>query len=447
MSVNFIEVRGTDFVCEGKPFLVKGFAIGSFLNIEHFMLKLVGIEQNIRKAFFEIYGEEVSKIFWQNFEKAFFNEKDGNFLREMGVNTIRLPINYHHFYDDFKDCIKEEGFSSLERVIKICEKNGIYLILDLHTAPGGQNPDWHSDNLTGEALFWHYGVFQKKVLEIWRIIVERYKDNPIIIGYDILNEPVIEDRKTSGKIVNEFYKQIIANIRQIDNNHIIFLEGDFYANDTSSFDILEDDKIAYSIHFYPFFHVEKNLKSYLKMKREERINFLFSRLRNPLDDIKLRLKKPVWCGETGVPYKIKHLDILENLLDETLEVFEREKVSWSIWTYKDAGSMGVLFPDKEAKWNKLSDILNWSFFDEFSSSDEMAKEFIMKSVGYKEPSNELIRKVKFRLLSIKDLILVEKLKDTLRNILTSEIIKYPESFLFERCKKCDALIKVIKKWL
>ena len=42
--------------------------------------------------------------------------------------------------------LKKEGFKHLDRVIDLCAKHGIYTILDLHTAPGGQNPDWHSDN-------------------------------------------------------------------------------------------------------------------------------------------------------------------------------------------------------------------------------------------------------------------------------------------------------------
>ncbi len=448
MSKNFVSIDGTNFIYEGKPFMIKGFGLGSFLNIEHFMLKLVGIEQNIRKAFIDVYGEEGAKIFWKNFENAYFNKKDGQFLKEIGVNTIRLPFNYHLFYNDEEDCFNEEGFSSLDRVIKICEENGIFVILDLHATPGGQNPDWHSDNLTGESLFWHYGAFQKRVIDLWRMISERYKDNSTILGYDVLNEPVIEDRKISGKIVNNFYKKLVANIREIDKNHIIFLEGDFYASDTKSFEILEYDKIAYSIHFYPFFFVEKNLKKYLKMNREERLKFFYSILKNIVEDIKIRLGKPVWCGETGIPYRLKYIGLLEDLLDETLEFFEREKISWSIWTYKDAGAMGALFIDENSEWSKMSESINdKDFLTEFSDFERKTELYIKKSFRYKSPSFELIRKVKFRLLSINDLIMIEKLKEFLRKVPLDKIIYYPDAFLFEKTKRWKKLIDIIKKWL
>ncbi|MCX7820968.1 MAG: glycoside hydrolase family 5 protein [Brevinematales bacterium] len=450
MIDKWIDIKETNFICGNNQFKIKGFGLGTFLNIEHFMLKIPGIEQNIRKTFKEIYGSEIAEKFWENFEKCFFNENDAIFLKQLGVNTIRLPFNYHHLYDDENDIFLEKGFKSIDRVIDICEENEIYVILDLHTAPGGQNPDWHSDNLTGESLFWHYGIFQKKIIELWELIAKKYKDKAVILGYDILNEPVIEHRKISGKIVNDFYKKVISAIRKYDKNHIIFLEGDFYANDTTKFDPPEDHKIAYSIHFYPFFYVEKNLGRYKKMTKNERIDFLKTSLKNTsLDDIRNRLNRPVWCGETGVPYRTNYIKLLEILLDETLEVFERENISWSIWTYKDANSMGIAFPQSDSLWTKLTQKLTrkWNFLKEFADSENKAKKYIRKICKEIHPDIELIRKVKFKLLSIKDLILIEKLKYELNQISPFEIVKYADSFKIENCNIWHNLLKIIKKWL
>ncbi|MEJ5284426.1 MAG: cellulase family glycosylhydrolase [Brevinematales bacterium] len=449
MIDKWVKIEGTNFICENKPFVIKGFGIGTFLNIEHFMLKIPGIEQNIRKSFEEVFGKEVAKDFWRNFEISFFDESDANFMRQIGVNTIRLPFNYHHLYDDSEDIFIESGFNSIDRVVEICERNDIYVILDLHAAPGGQNPDWHSDNPTGESLFWHYGIFQKKIIELWELIAKRYSDRKAILGYDILNEPVIEDRNISGNIVNSFYNKVISAIRKYDKNHIIFLEGDFYASDTSKFEVLEDSNVAYSIHFYPFFYVEKNLKKYKKFSKSERINFLRESLKGRLEDIKNRLGRPVWCGETGVPYRIKYLDLLENLLDETLEVFNIENVSWSIWTYKDANSMGIIYPKKDSMWVNLTTKLtkNWNFLSEFAHSDENALNYIKRLSPEITPNVELIRKVKFRLLSMRDLILIEKLKKELKQIPTDKITQLPLSFKIENCEVWYNLLKIIKKWL
>lgn len=61
-----------------------------------------------------------------------------------------------------------------------------------------------------------------------------------------------------------------------------------------------------------------------------------------LDDIRHRLKRPIWCGETGIPINQGNLPFLEDLLWHTLSVFEKHHISWLPWSYKDARGMGTL---------------------------------------------------------------------------------------------------------
>jgi len=77
------------------------------------------------------------------------------------VRTAHAQINYRHFEDDMNPRVfKPEGLKHLDRVIDLvgsekcpggrpadvqCAKHGIYTVIDLHAAPGGQNLDWHAD--------------------------------------------------------------------------------------------------------------------------------------------------------------------------------------------------------------------------------------------------------------------------------------------------------------
>ena len=55
------------------------------------------------------------------------------FVRSLGLNLVRLPINYRHFEDDMRPFeLKEEGFKHLDRAIDECARHGVYTILDLH---------------------------------------------------------------------------------------------------------------------------------------------------------------------------------------------------------------------------------------------------------------------------------------------------------------------------
>ena len=100
---------------------------------------------------------------------------------------------------------------------------------DLHAVPGGENPDWHSDNQTGIPQFWHFQVFQEQMIRLWKEFSRRYAEEEFILGYDLLNEPFLMPAK-EGMLQN-FYERVTEAIREVDKNHILFLEGDFFAMD------------------------------------------------------------------------------------------------------------------------------------------------------------------------------------------------------------------------
>ena len=122
---------------------------------------------------------------------AVFDDADAKWFASIGMNLLRLAINYRHLNDDMNpEEMKESGFKLIDRVIDIvglgdrlsgqltCMQNarhGIYTIIDLHAAPGGQNFDWHSDNNLPEALLFEFKEFQDRTVRIWEAIAERYK--------------------------------------------------------------------------------------------------------------------------------------------------------------------------------------------------------------------------------------------------------------------------------
>jgi len=86
-------------------------------------------------------------------------EEDAKFLKSLGLNCVRIPVNHRHFIDDLHpDTIKEEGFKLVDRIVDICAAEGIYTIIDLHTTPGGQNGGWHADSGCNRAHFWEHKV-------------------------------------------------------------------------------------------------------------------------------------------------------------------------------------------------------------------------------------------------------------------------------------------------
>jgi len=365
------------------------------------------------------------------------NEDDFKFLKSLGINTIRIPFNYRLFENDQKpySCM-EEGFKEIDRILRLCEQYEIYAILDLHAAAGGQNPDWHSDNAIGESLFWEYANFRKRTISLWKYIAKHYASNRWIAAYDLLNEPVvmIKDRN----IINQFFIDLISEIRTVDRNHLLFVEGDMYATQFEMIEPFEDPNVACSFHFYPFLHQHLSSRRNLKERIEEA---LFKNV--SLKDIFERLKRPVWCGETGALYnhgnRTQHVSMLRNVL----EIYEQYGISWSIWTYKDACSMGTVHPKENSEWMDFSRLTKqkWNFWEEFRLRDKYAEEIIKK---YSTDVPELEKmKIGFRILANHQLVLKEAYGKIFQDIPFESFLSYLNSFNYNNCEIWEAIINLV----
>ncbi|UCG01352.1 MAG: cellulase family glycosylhydrolase [Candidatus Heimdallarchaeota archaeon] len=442
MNSPYVKVDGSKFLVNGNEIIFRGFGIGNWLNIEHFMIGLPGSESQLRRALEKAYGSKKASEFWEKYYNCYIKEADFQFLSEIGVNSIRISFNYRLFESDLQPySYNPNGFNQIDRILKLCEKYKIYAILDLHAAPGGQNPDWHSDNAIGEALFWEHPDFQNRVIELWKYIAQHYCNNPWVAAYDLMNEPCYYEPR--GEIVDEFYHNLVRNLRKVDKNHIFFIEGDFYGHFFTDFTPYEDPNIAYSFHFYPSIfgdYVEINPQ----LRFDKIQNAIFGD--GEIDYVKNELQRPLWCGETGISLRRGNSKFHESVLRDTIAVFEKHGVSWSIWTFKDARSMGCLHPKTDSPWMKFSVSASgdWKFSEEFQKY--LVSNEVLKNMNLTHLPNNLQRKLNFRLLANNQLVLCNRYKDTLNKIPVRELLTYPESFLFENCEQWHGIIDIVKTY-
>ncbi|NAS20224.1 cellulase family glycosylhydrolase [Herbidospora sp. NEAU-GS84] len=349
--MTFLRVEGRQFVDEsGTPVRLRGVAVGGWLNMENFITGYSGNEALMRSLVREVLGDEKYELFFDRLLTAFFNEDDAKLLAEMGMNCVRLPVNYRHFEDDARPFeFKPEGFKHLDRAVEACARHGIYTVIDLHALPGSQNHHWHSDNITHRPLFWDHPHFQDRVVKMWEHIAEHYKDNPWVAGYNPINEPADESRK----VVGPFYTRLVEAIRAIDDRHILFLDGNTYSTE---FDVFDEpwDNTVYVAHDYaapglggggpyPGETAGKYWdKAALEAKYAERTEYC------------TRTGTPVWVGEFGPIYTgSEPRDAeLRRLLADQLDIFKRDGAGWSIWMYKDLGRQGLVMVRPDSPYLK-----------------------------------------------------------------------------------------------
>jgi endoglucanase len=439
MIQDFLHVSERDFYFGEEKVILRGYGLGPLLNLEHFMLGMPGTDHQIRSAIIRAYGEDKAQQFWDAYYRAMIDEPDFEFLQRLGVNSLRVSFNYRLFEDDQNPYVyNENGFAEIDRILHLCEKYGIFAILDLHAAPGGQNPDWHSDNALGESLLWEHADFRKRTTALWKYIAAHYAANRWVGAYDLLNEPVlmIPDKK----LLNRFYLDLIREIRSVDTNHMLFVEGDFYATRFEMLDPLEDPNAALSFHFYPFFHQDSSEKSTQKERVEEEL------LRNvPLEEIAERFGRPFWCGETGARFGHPQRDHFESMLADVLDILEARGISWSIWAYKDARTMGAVHPTADSNWMRFSERASdgWSFWQEFPARFERTDE-VLKAYNY-DVAPMVKHKLAFRLLADNMLIQKERYPRIFEDIPFDSFLGYVDSFRFERCEVWQDVADLVMK--
>ncbi|CAG7934247.1 unnamed protein product [Penicillium olsonii] len=324
----------------------------SSISMENFITGFAGHETQHRAAMRRVLGEKKYEYFFDKWLEYFFTEADAKFFAELGLNCLRLPFNYRHFEDDMNPrVLKTSGFKHLDRVVDLCAAQGIYTILDMHAVPGGQNPDWHSDNPTGYAAFWDYKDHQDRTVWLWEQIATRYKDNPWVAGYNPLNEPCDPEHVR----LPAFYTRIEKAIREIDPKHILWLDGNTFAMEWKGFDTVLPNCV-YAMHDYSSMGFPTGDPYKATSEQKDRLERGYLRKAQFMSE----KKTPVWNGEFGPVYADQILDVdakavnqeRYNLLGEQLRIYDKYNISWSIWLYKDIGLQGMVYTNPESRWNE-----------------------------------------------------------------------------------------------
>lgn len=344
-----IRIEGSRLVDpQGTDILLRGCGLGGWMNTENFISGYPGTESQHRSALARVIGAERSEAFFDRFLDAFFGDADARFLRENAVNSVRLPINYRHFErDDAPFELLEKGFAQLDRVVDVCARNGLYTIIDLHALPGFQNQGWHSDNPTHKAFFWDHRHFQDRVVHLWRELATRYRGNPWVAGYNLINEPA----DPTGDRLIPVYERLCEEIWDVDPDHLIFLEGNRYSTDFSMFGEPWPG-VVYTLHDYalsgfvdagPYPGISRGSyidRAELRATFERRAGYM---LENDL---------PMWVGEFGPVYSgMAPIDEMRyQVLRDQLDIYEEAGAHWSLWTYKDVDVQGMVHLTADSPW-------------------------------------------------------------------------------------------------
>lgn len=319
----------------GEEVILSGWGIGNWMNPEGFMVSgvMMGLTadpdatktkklylnrrydraRTMNDAIRELCGSEYAKSFWPRWFRAYLSEGDIRTMSEWGYNSIRLPLDASALLAEEPGIhFNEDTFSMLDDVIDLCEKYGLYAVLDLHGTPGhsGVPCDNGLDNIP--RLFMEPETFDRMVI-LWEEIARRYYSRWIVGAYELLNEPLFPAWIDLKDRLVDFYDECIARIRKIDKNHMIILSGPKVGTDTSIFTKDFDPEChnwAYTFHGYHMPPEDASFQKNLELSRKMNI--------------------PAWHGEGRAPLQgmASYYDLLaENHTGYNMFCWKSEGVS------------------------------------------------------------------------------------------------------------------------
>ena len=313
---SFLHTRGQDIVNEdGDKIVLRGVGIGNWLLPEGYMWKFgsnADRPRRIEKLVSDLIGSEEAKHFWTEYRKNYITEADIERISQLGYNSVRPALNSRLLLrDGTPPAYSDDGFALLDDLVKWCKANHVYVILDMHAAIGGQTGQNIDDSADDKPELFTEPKYQDELVDLWRTIATRYKDEPAVAGYDLLNEPLPERTgaaKAYKRQLEPLYQRLTKAIREVDSRHIIIVEGADWANDWSIFTKPFDANMVYQFHYYCWDKPPtlKSIATYL--------------------DYRKRLDAPVWVGETG--------EADNAIYWATTDYFEANGIGWSFWPWK-----------------------------------------------------------------------------------------------------------------
>jgi endoglucanase len=304
---------------KGEKVLLRGIGLGGWMLQEPYMLqlsKVAATQTEIRNKIESLIGKENTDKFYAAYRKNMITKRDVDSIKAWGFNSIRLPMHYNLFTLPIEaepvageNTWLYEGFALTDSLLKWCRNNQMYLILDLHAAPGGQGNDRPiADVDTNKPQLWESNANLEKTIALWIKLARRYSKEEWIGGYDLINET---NYKMEGNIpLKKLFLSLTEEIRKVDKNHIIFIEGNQFANDYTGLLPPWDDNLVYSFHKYWNPATLETIQKYLDIREEHNV--------------------PFWMGEAGENNNKWYRD--------AVNLFESNNIGWAWWTIKKIGS-------------------------------------------------------------------------------------------------------------
>lgn len=321
-GVNLKDHYGT-----GAVVALHGTNLGGWLLQEDWMSPLgVTDEWTLRNTLTTTFGADTCERLIGIHQDTWIQAWDLDRIQEMGLNLVRVPIYYLDLMTDNGTtwAWKPSPWTRLDWLVSECGKRGIYVLLDLHGAPGEQNRWDNSGRANSDPQLWKSTYNQDLTNEVWKGIATHFNGNPWVAGYDLLNEP---DTDTAS--LNSTYDRLYKTVRAVDLDHAIFLEA-FMNDEVALPTAMGWTNVVYEFHAYAMSGYGGSGSGLSQMTmwtaQHDMANFIISHSQDKQSEFGI----PIYVGEFC-------LADFGDVWSHCFAGLNKAGINWSPWTYKVKG--------------------------------------------------------------------------------------------------------------
>jgi hypothetical protein len=314
--LSFVHAQGTTLLDPSNmPLLLRGVNLGNWLEYEGYLWQFDGARgdrtRTIEQRIVDLIGANAAAAFWAKYRQTYTSEADIARIAALGMNSVRVPMTSSLLMPEGGSTFDDAEFAYLQNVVTWGAAHGVYVVLDMHAAPGGQTGTDIDNDPNNQPDLFIDPTNQDRYVALWTEIARRFKDATWVAGYDLLNEPLPEPAQSqyTGQLW-PLYQRVAQAIRAVDPNHLLIVEGANWANDWSTLDAPFDDNMAYSFHKYWDNTDQGSIQGYL--------------------DHRSMWQRPIWCGESG--------ENDDSWYQAAFPLLESNDIGWAFWPWKKFNS-------------------------------------------------------------------------------------------------------------
>ena len=306
------------------------------------------------------------------FQRSYITALDVERVADLGLNLIRVPIWYQSLETDYAEGngFRPEGWELLHELGLWAREHEVYLMIDLHGAPGGQSTSWHQGLADGGHL-WARQDCIDKTTRLWRALASFFADDPHVAVYDLLNEPM---NFPDAAAYREVHDALYQAIREHDPAHIVMIEDAYRPMDelTSPAEMGWDNAM-FSIHLYPG---GASAEDYL------------GKIERGVLDLAAdydRFACPLFLGEFNAADGTNSGSWAADAMDQVLAMLNARGVHWAPWTFKyyRSDSIWGLYSPMENAGEKI-DLKDGSFEEILAAFQGLHSERFAADAAYEQ---------------------------------------------------------------